>query len=55
MKKNNGILFACLLFVITAMSSCQAIGDIFKAGVWVGILVVVLVVGLILWLVGKSK
>ncbi len=55
MKKNNGILLACLFVLITTMSSCEAIGGIFKAGVWVGVLVVVLVVGIILWLVGKSR
>ena len=37
------------------LSSCEVVGGIFKAGVWVGILVVVLVVGLILWLVGRGR
>jgi hypothetical protein len=37
------------------MSSCEAIGGIFKAGVWVGILVVVLVVGIIIWVIGKAR
>lgn len=55
MKKNNGNLLAFLFVIITTMSSCEAIGGIFKAGVWVGVLVVVLVVGVILWLVGKSR
>lgn len=44
-----------LLTLAMSLSSCQIIGDIFKAGVWVGILLVVLVVALILWLVGKSR
>ena len=46
-----------LLALVTAMtlSSCQVVGGIFKAGVWVGILLVVLVVGLILWLVGRGR
>ena|GEM_PF-216524 len=46
-----------LLALATAMtlSSCEVVGGIFKAGVWVGILVVVLVVGLILWLVGRGR
>jgi len=54
MKRNNTLLFA-LLFIITTASSCQAIGDIFKAGVWVGVVIVVLVIGIILWLVNKSR
>jgi len=44
-----------LLFIFGTMGSCQVIGDIFKAGVWVGVLLVVVVVGIILWLVGKAR
>lgn len=55
MKKNNGILLAALFFLITTMNSCEVVGGIFKAGVWVGVLVVVLVVGIILWVIGKAK
>jgi hypothetical protein len=55
MKENNGWLFAFLLIIITGTSSCQAITDIFKAGVWVGVIVVVLVIGLIFWLISRGK
>ncbi len=55
MKKNNGILLACLLTIMLGTSGCAIAGGIFKAGMWVGILVVVLVVGLVIWLVGKAK
>lgn len=55
MKKSNGILLAALFFVLTTMSSCEVIGGIFKAGVWVGVLLVVLVVGIILWIIGKAR
>jgi hypothetical protein len=55
MKQNNGILLAALFFITTMMSSCEVIGGIFKAGVWVGVLVVVLVVGIILWVIGKAR
>ena len=37
------------------LSSCEAIGDIFKAGMWVGVIVVVLIVALVLWLIGKMR
>jgi len=43
------------LAMVMTFSSCQVIGGIFKAGVWVGILLVVLVVGVILWLVGRGR
>ena len=55
MKQNNGILLAALFFVLTTLSSCEVIGGIFKAGVWVGVLLVVLVVGIILWVIGKAR
>ena len=55
MKQNNGILLAALFLITTMMSSCEVVGGIFKAGVWVGVLVVVLVVGIILWVIGKAR
>jgi hypothetical protein len=44
-----------LLFVLISVSltSCELIGDIFKAGVWVGILAVAAVIGLIIFLISK--
>jgi len=48
--------FAVLCFLLlTLIPGCEAIGDIFKAGVWVGILAVVLVIVLIFWLVGRAR
>jgi len=54
MRKN---LFLTALFasVIVLLSSCAAIGGIFKAGMWVGVIVVVIVVALVLWLIGKAR
>ncbi len=43
------------LLLIFAFSSCAVIGGIFKAGVWVGVLVVVGVVALILWLISRGS
>lgn len=45
------LLLSGLLF---SLSSCELIGDIFKAGVWVGVLGVVAVLVLILFLVRKK-
>ena len=50
MKK---ISLASMLVMLVSLSGCRLIGDIFKAGVWVGVLVVVVVVALIVFLVGK--
>jgi len=47
-------LFVVLLAVI-AMPGCEIVGGIFKAGMFVGILMVVLVVGVVFFLVGKMR
>ena len=48
-------LYLLLSLFLVTLSSCQAIADIFKAGMWVGILIVVIVVGLIVFIIGKAK
>jgi uncharacterized membrane protein len=45
------ILFAVLLFI---QPGCAVVGGIFKAGVWVGVLLVVLVIALIVWLISRA-
>lgn len=51
------IFFKRMLFlffpIALLLSSCTAIGSIFKAGVWVGVMAIVIVVAIILWLVNK--
>jgi hypothetical protein len=47
-------LFMILLLAVAA-SGCDIIGGIFKAGVWVGAIVVVLIVVLVLWIFGKVR
>ncbi len=53
--KSNKLSIALLLFITALITSCEAIGDIFKAGVWMGIIIVVLVVAIIFWLINKAK
>lgn len=59
MKVSNRILFLTILFsMVLFITSCQAIGDIFKAGVWVGVIIVVAVIAVIVYLfsrAGKGK
>lgn len=45
-------LFA-LTLILTTLTSCEVVGDIFKAGAWVGIIGVFVVVALIWWIVSK--
>jgi hypothetical protein len=50
MKKLSILLFALAMI---ALSGCSVIAGIFKAGVAVGVIVVVVVVGLLIWLISK--
>ena len=52
MKHNS---FLLLLLVLLSLTGCEVIGGIFKAGVWVGILLVVLVLVGLFWIVGKLR
>ncbi len=53
--RQNALIYSCLFLALAALSSCEVIGGIFKAGVWVGILIVVAVVGLIVWLISRGR
>jgi predicted small secreted protein len=48
-------IFPISLIVLTCLSlaSCSVIEGIFKAGVWSGIIIVVVVVALVIWLLAK--
>jgi len=37
------------------LSSCSAIEGIFKAGVWTGIIIILAVIGLIVFIIVRSK
>lgn len=52
MKKIN-ILPLLLIFIPVLLSSCELIGDIFQAGLIVGVLVVIVVIGLLIWILRK--
>ena len=40
--------------MICLLDSCAIVGGIFKAGVWVGVLIVLVVIGFIIWLVTRK-
>lgn len=54
MKANQFLAFF-LGLMITMLAGCELVGDIFQAGIWVGILVVVGIIGLVFWLFGRRK
>ncbi|WP_343701065.1 phosphatidate cytidylyltransferase [Chitinophaga sp.] len=52
MKKAAYLL---LLVLAVTLSSCDLVEGIFKAGVWTGLLIVALVLGLIIWLLSRGR
>ena len=53
--KSNIAISGLLLLLMVYLSSCQAIGDIFKAGVWSGILLVIAIIAVIIFVVSKMS
>ena len=51
----NATWFALLLLSTMILPGCEIIGGIFKAGVWVGVILVVLVIGLVIWLFSRGR
>ena len=48
-------LCTLLLVLMVGLSSCELVGDIFQAGMTVGIIVVVVIVALLIWLVSRFR
>ena len=44
-----------LLVLVCTLSSCELIGDIFQAGMAVGIFVVIAIVALLIWLISRFR
>ena len=53
MTKNS--FYALLLAAIPFLSSCEAIGTIFKAGMWWAFILMFGVIALIVWIVSRAK
>lgn len=54
LKKMKKLYFPAVLAIMMLMlSSCSVVEGIFKAGVWVGVIAVIVVIGLIIWLISK--
>lgn len=51
MKK--GVFAVGILSMITLLSSCEVIGGIFKAGVWAGVLFVVVIIAIVIFVISK--
>lgn len=56
MTKNKlTTLITLLIFMSITFTSCEAIAGIFKAGMWFGVIGVIVVIAIIFWLIRKAK
>ncbi len=55
LMKSYSFIWLWAMALATALSSCEVIGGIFKAGFWTAIILIVLVIALILWLVRRGS
>lgn len=55
LMKQYAYLWLSVLVMAMTLTSCELVEGIFKAGFWTAIILIVLVVGLILWLVGRGR
>lgn len=53
--QNRIIKLGAFALLLSMLTGCELIGDIFQAGMAVGILIVVLVVILIIWVLRKIR
>jgi hypothetical protein len=55
MKNFRLYFFSLLAFLAVTMTGCQLIGDIFKAGMWTAVIIIVLVVLIIGWIISRFR
>ncbi|HEX8561999.1 MAG TPA: hypothetical protein VF676_03365 [Flavobacterium sp.] len=53
--KKISLQIALVVLMLTSFTSCDIVGDILEAGIWIGIIIVVLIVALIFWIIRKIK
>lgn len=54
-KINFRQMAVLMALMVVTLSSCEAIAGIFKAGLWVGVIIVVVIVAIIFWLINKAR
>ena len=55
MRKLDFLKILGTLFLLLSLQGCQAVGDIFKAGMWSGVIIVVLIIGVIVYFLSKGS
>jgi hypothetical protein len=49
----NNLIASFLIVMAFTLSGCEAIASIFKAGVWSGVIIVVLIIALVIFIIAK--
>jgi hypothetical protein len=52
---SNRLTWFALIVLCMQLTACELAKGIFKAGVWVGVLGVVVVVGLVVWVLSRMR
>ena len=56
MISNKNLSLLTLLMILAVSSAgCDVVGGIFKAGMWVGIIMIAVILMVIFWIVGKMR
>lgn len=53
--QNKIIKISLLAVVLTMFTGCELVGDIFQAGMAVGVFIVIAVIVLIIWLISRFR
>ncbi|MDB5121446.1 MAG: hypothetical protein JWN56_2664 [Sphingobacteriales bacterium] len=51
----KNLTYVTALFIISILSGCEVIGDIFKAGAYTALIGVVIVIAIIIWVISKFR
>jgi len=54
-REKSPLLAVITTFLFIGVSGCEFIGDVFQAGVWVGVLLVAGVIALVVWMIARPK
>lgn len=53
MKNIRVYLMTLLILLTVTLSSCEVVGDIFEAGMWTALIIIVIIVLIIVWIFRK--
>ncbi len=54
-KRPSRFGYALISASSVALAGCELIGDVFQAGVWMGVIIVALAIGLVAWLFNRFR